>query len=99
MKKKTGVPAKLLNEPSYWVEEINGMLYDATLDYMEKNKLNRTQLAVYLEISKKELSQLLTDGDNSFSVEKVLEISLALGKFPIFNLKDKKEYLRENKSR
>ncbi|AFM02622.1 Helix-turn-helix protein [Bernardetia litoralis DSM 6794] len=98
MKKKTGVSVKLLNEPSYWVEEINGMLYDAILDYMEKNKLNRTQLAVYLEISKKELSQLLTDGDNNFSVEKILEISLALGKFPVFSLEDKKEYLREKKS-
>jgi transcriptional regulator with XRE-family HTH domain len=97
MKNKKGIQENLLNEPSYWVEEINGMLYDAILDYMEKNKLNKTQLAVYLEISKKELSQLVNGEGNDFSLEKVLEVSLALGKFPVFSLENKKEYLNKKK--
>ncbi len=97
MKKKTGVSEKLLNEPSYWIEEINGMLYDAILVYMQEKKFNKTQLAVDLEITKKQASQLLNGEGNDFSLEKILEISLTIGKFPVFNLEDKKEYLSKKK--
>jgi len=83
----------ILNETSYWVEGINGLLYNAILDYMEKNNLNRTQLAEYLGISKGRVSQILNDGEINFSIEKLIEISLKIGKFPLFELKDKKEYL------
>jgi transcriptional regulator with XRE-family HTH domain len=97
MKNKTGLSAKLLNEPSYWIEEINGMLYDAILVYMQEKKFNKTQLAVDLGISKKQASQLLNGEGNDFSLEKILEISLTVGKFPVFTLEDKEEYLNKKK--
>jgi len=97
MKNKTGVPIQTLNQPDYWIDEINGMLYDAILVYMKEKNFNKTQLAVDLEISKKQASQLLNGEGNDFSLEKILDISLTIGKFPVFQLEDKEEYLREKK--
>ncbi len=84
----------ILNEPSYWVEGINGMLYNAIVEYMEKNRLNRTQLAEVLGISKGRVSQILNDGDINFSIEKIVDISIKVGKYPVFELEDAHIYLK-----
>lgn len=86
---------KILNQTSYWVEGVNGSLYDTIVKYMEANKLNRTKLANHLGISKGRVSQILNDGEINFSIEKIIEIALKVGKFPIFEFKDKQEYLQK----
>jgi transcriptional regulator with XRE-family HTH domain len=95
MKNKTAIQEKILNQPSYWVEGVNGILYDIILTYMEENNMNRTQLAEHLGISKGRVSQILNEGDINFSLEKIIEISLKIGKFPVFNFEDKQEYLNK----
>lgn len=55
---------------------------------MEKNSLNRTQLAQVLGISKGRVSQILNDGEINFSIEKIVEISIKVGKYPVFELED-----------
>jgi transcriptional regulator with XRE-family HTH domain len=88
----------LLNQSAYWVEGLNGYLYDAIMCYMEKNNMNRTSLANYLGISKGRVSQILNDGNINFSIEKVIEIALKVDKFPIFEFSDKDAfYEMENK--
>lgn len=88
----------LLNQSAYWVEGLNGYLYDAIVCYMEKNNLNRTSLADHLGISKGRVSQILNDGNINFSIEKVIEIALKVDKFPIFEFSDKEIfYEKENK--
>jgi transcriptional regulator with XRE-family HTH domain len=89
---------KILNQPSYWVEAINGVLYNAIVDYMKKNDLNRTQLAEVLGISKGRVSQILNDGEINFSIEKIVEISLKVGKFPSFELEDSVAYINKLKA-
>lgn len=86
---------KILNQTSYWVEGVNGSLYDTIVKYMEANKLNRTKLANHLGISKGRVSQILNDGEINFSIEKIIEIALKVDKFPIFEFKDKQEYLQK----
>lgn len=98
MKKIDNVREKILNQPSYWVEGINGFLYNAILEYMETNDINRTKLAEYLGVSKGRISQILNNGEINFSIEKVIEIALKVDKFPVFEFKDKKEYLNSLKS-
>ena len=95
MKNKTDLQEKILNQPSYWVEGINGILYDAILTYMEENNLNQTKLAEHLGISKGRVSQILNEGDINFSLEKIIEIALKIGKFPVFNFEDKEEYMNK----
>ena len=96
MKRNENIKEKILNEPSYWIEGINGFLYDAIVSYMEENGLNRTQLAEYLGISKDRVSQILNDGDINFSIAKIIEIALKVDKYPVFQLKDKEEYLNHS---
>jgi len=93
MKNNNNIREKILNEPQYWVEAVNGLLYDAIERFMESNNMNRTQLAEHLGISKGRVSQILNNGEVNFSVEKIIEIALKIGKFPVFELKDKYEYL------
>lgn len=85
---------KILNQPSYWIEGINGVLYNAIIEFMEKNNFNRTQLAQNLGISKGRVSQILNDGEINFSIEKIVEISIKIGKYPVFELEDSKVYLK-----
>lgn len=93
MKQNNNIREKILNQVSYWVEGINGFLYDSIINYMEDNKLNRTKLAKHLGISKGRVSQILNDGEINFSLEKIIEIALKVDKFPVFEFKNKKEYL------
>ncbi len=95
MKSRERIREKILNQPSYWVEGINSFLYNAILEYMETHDINRTQLAEHLGISKGRVSQILNNGETNFSIEKIIQIALKVDKFPLFELKDKKEYLKE----
>lgn len=93
MRNRDNIREKILNQPSYWVEGINSFLYNAILEYMEENNMNRTELASHLGISKGRVSQILNDGEINFSIEKVVQIALKVNKFPVFELKDKDSYL------
>lgn len=95
MKNRDNIRKKILNQPSYWIEGINSSLYNAILDYMELNDLNRTKMADYLGISKGRVSQILNDGDINFSIEKIVQIAIKVNKFPVFDLKDKEQYIEE----
>lgn len=85
---------KILNQPSYWIEGINGVLYNGIVEFMEKNNFNRTQLAQNLGISKGRVSQILNDGEINFSIEKIVEIAIKVGKYPVFELEDSDVYLK-----
>ncbi|MFB9057273.1 transcriptional regulator [Mariniflexile ostreae] len=95
MRNRDNIREKILNQPSYWVEGINSFLYNAILEYMEDNNMNRTELASHLGISKGRVSQILNDGEINFSIEKVVQIALKINKFPIFELKDKNSYFND----
>ena len=99
MKTANNTREKILNQPSYWVEGVNGSLYNAVLSYMEANNLNRTKLASYLGISKGRVSQILNDGEINFSLQKIIEIALKVNKYPVFEFQDKEAFLeRESKN-
>ena len=86
MRNRDNIREKILNQPSYWVEGINSFLYNAILEYMEDNNMNRTELASHLGISKGRVSQILNDGEINFSIEKVVQIALKVNKFPVFEI-------------
>ena len=86
---------KMLNHPTYWVEGINGMLYDAIVTYMSKHDMKRKDLAKHLNISAGRVSQILNDGDINFSLETIVEIAIKVGKFPSFTLEDKESFMEK----
>lgn len=86
---------KILSEPSYWIEGVNGDLYNAIIEYMEENNLTKTETAKVLGISKGRLSQILNCGNSNFTIKKLIEISIKVGKYPVFELNDKKSYINQ----
>lgn len=86
---------KIISQPGYWVEQINGVLYDAIIDFMETHNMKRKDLAKHLGISKGRVSQIINDGEINFRLEKIIEISLKLGMVPHFELEDKTVFLEK----
>lgn len=95
MKNNDNIREEILNQSSYWLEGLNNLLYNAILEFMEENDMNRTELASHLGISKDSVSQILNEGVMNFSIEKVVQIALKVNKFPVFELKDKNSYLMD----
>lgn len=86
---------KILAEPSYWIEGVNGDLYNAIIEYMEENNLTKTETAKVLGMSKGRLSQILNCRNSNFTIKKLIEISIKVGKYPVFELNDKKSYINQ----
>jgi len=87
---------QILNQPSYWIENINGLLYNAIVDYMEEHNMKQKDLAAHLNISNGRVSQILNDGDINFSLDKVIQIALKVGMYPSFKLVKKSDVLVED---
>lgn len=79
----------ILNDPGYWVEEINGQLYDAIVRFMEDNNMTRSDLAKHLNLSKGRISQILNDGEINFSLEKIVSLLLKVDRYPIIRFEKK----------
>lgn len=88
MKTNNNFKKEILSSPGYWVEAINGLLYEAILNFMESRNMKRKDLAKHLGISAGRVSQILNDGEINFSIEKLVEIALKLGKVPQLQLID-----------
>ena len=77
----------ILSRPTYWLTENRMDFMRAVEEYMEKHKMNRKQLAEHLNCSRSYVSQIL-NGDTNLSLEKLYEISLAIGKVPTTKYED-----------
>lgn len=87
---------ELFQTKEYWIDELQNEIYRQVSDFMKKNELNQIQLANQLGVSKGYVSQIL-NGDCNFTLKKIVELSLALGKAPIVNYVDTKEYFENQK--
>ena len=72
---------ELLNSKEYWLSKIQIDLFNEVEKYMQRNGLNRTQLAEKLGVSKGYISQIL-NGDAYHRISKLVELSLAIGMAP-----------------
>jgi transcriptional regulator with XRE-family HTH domain len=88
---------QLIQTESYWMVKIQNDLYGKVEEYMLKNKINRTQMAGRLGVTKGYLSQVL-NGDFNHKLSKLVEISLAIGVAPLIEFKDLREYIEEDKN-
>ena len=73
---------ELFQTPEYWVDEFQNEIFRQVTNYMNSNDLNQSQLAESLGYSKGYISQIL-NGDCNFSIKKIVELSIKLGKAPI----------------
>ena len=99
MKNKIGYREEILNNSAYWVEGINGLLYDAIVTYMEKHDMKQKDLAKHLGVSTGRVSQILNDGEINFSLDKIVEIALKVDKFPNFLFEEKATFLERERQK
>jgi transcriptional regulator with XRE-family HTH domain len=78
---------ELLRSPEYWFEDAQNELYRQVVAFMEKEGLNQTQLAERLGVSKGYISQILK-GEFNYTLKKLIELSLAIGKVPKIEYQD-----------
>lgn len=78
---------EILRDPAYWAQHIQIKLFDAVLSYMDRNNLNRSQLAQKLGVSKGYVSQLF-NGDCDHKLSKLVSIALACEMVPDLRFRD-----------
>lgn len=88
---------ELLHTETYWTAKIQAELFAAVEDYLKENKLTRKAFAAQLGVSKGYVTQVL-NGDFNHKISKLVELSLAIGKAPVFELENLEETVEKEKS-
>ncbi|MEO5892107.1 MAG: hypothetical protein ABIQ31_17805 [Ferruginibacter sp.] len=83
---------KLLNSKTYWMTMIQNDLFGAINNYLKKNKINKTQLAGQLNVSKGYLSQVM-NGNFDHKISKVVDLALACDTVPILTFISKEDFI------
>lgn len=73
---------ELLRSSEYWTTKMQLELYARIEAYMSENKINRTELAKRLGVSKGYVTQIL-NGDYDHRLSKLVEISIKINCIPI----------------
>ncbi len=86
---------ELLKSPEYWFENAQNDLFRQVTEYMEKEGINQNQLANRLCVTKGYVSQILK-GEFNYTLKKLIEISLAIGKVPQIEYKTIADIISED---
>jgi transcriptional regulator with XRE-family HTH domain len=77
---------ELTKTPEYWFETIQNEIFRQVNSYLKENKMSQTQFAVQLGVSKGYVSQIMK-GEFNYTLKKMIELSLAVGKAPVLEFK------------
>lgn len=72
---------ELIKSKEYWLETIQNKLFEKVDDYLKKKKINRTEFAEELGVSKGYVSQVLS-GSYDHRISKLIELLLAINIAP-----------------
>ncbi|HEY5326834.1 MAG TPA: helix-turn-helix transcriptional regulator [Mucilaginibacter sp.] len=75
---------KILSSRAYWFEKAQNELFRQFHYYMEEEKINQTQLAERLCISKGRVSQILR-GESNFTMKTLIDLALSIRKIAKIN--------------
>lgn len=89
---------ELYGDPEYWVEKINLDLYELIELYKKEHSCRGKDVAQLLKISPGRLSQLKNNGSTNFSLKKIFDFLLKLGKIPLLEFVELDEYLKKEES-
>lgn len=78
---------ELISRREYWLAKWQVDLFEGIKKYMTEKKLKRNSFAKELNVTKGYISQVL-NGDFDHRISKLIDLSLAIGKAPIFKLED-----------
>jgi len=84
---------ELLKTEEYWFEKIQNEIFRQVDAYLKENQLTQTQFAEQIGVSKGYVSQLMK-GEFNYTLKKLIELSLAVGKAPVLEFKSLKEIIQ-----
>ena len=87
---------ELLRTEEYWFETLQNDIYRMVSEYLQKEDMNQTQLAVKLGVSKGYISQII-NGNFNYTLKKMIELSLALNKAPAFEFINLDQYIQNDR--
>ena len=89
---------ELLKHPNYLLTTYQLDIYKQLIEYKEKNNLTQKDIATDLKVSTGYVSQIL-NGDFNFTLKKLIELGLYVGKIPYIEWVSPDEYwLREQQA-
>lgn len=82
---------ELLKRPNYLLTKYQNEIYRQLLYFMKANNYSQTDVAQILGVSSAYISQIL-NGNFNFTLKKLIELGLLMGKVPVLNFIDSKDY-------
>ena len=84
---------ELVQTSEYWFETIQNEIFRQVATYLKDKNINQTQFAEQLGVSKGYVSQVMK-GEFNYTLKKLIELSLAVGKAPIIDFKPLAEIIQ-----
>jgi len=82
---------ELVSRPEYWLETIQNEVFRQVTEYLSINNMTQSQLAIQLGVSKGYVSQIMK-GEFNYTLKKLIELSLAIGKAPVIQFMPLKKF-------
>lgn len=82
---------RILNRPNYLLKRYQNEIFRQLKEYKDKHTLTQSDLAKELGVSSSYISQIL-NGQFNFTLKKLIELALLVGKVPIIEFVDKSDY-------
>ncbi len=86
---------ELLSSKEYWKGAIQIGLFNLIDNYLEENKINKTQFAFQMGVSKGYITQIL-NGDFDHKISKLVDLALICGKVPVVTYEDIDSYINRD---
>ncbi len=83
---------EIVRSSDYWFEHAQNELYAQVAEYLEKEGISQNDFARKLGVSKGYVSQIL-NGNFNYTLKKLIELSLAIGKAPSIQYEDVDEMI------
>ncbi|MBL0744130.1 helix-turn-helix domain-containing protein [Chryseolinea lacunae] len=90
--------SKLLKQPDYLLSKYQAELFRQLSQYMDNNSLTQKQVAAKLGVSTSYINQILK-GNFNFTLKKLIELSLLMGKVPRLEFVNIKDYWATQKNK
>jgi predicted XRE-type DNA-binding protein len=87
---------ELLKRPNYLLTKYQNEIYRQLVEYIQSNNLTQKDVAERLGVSSAYVSQVL-NGNFNFTLKKLIEIGLMVGKIPAIEFVDFNEFWRREK--
>jgi len=84
---------ELIKTEEYWFERIQNEIFRQVDSYLKENQLTQTQFAEQLGVSKGYVSQIMK-GEFNYTLKKLIELSLAVGKAPVLDFKSPEDIIK-----